>query len=752
MKINLGGSKMKKEFFPIGFDSSTTSNFGECVPAFCHEVVSDTHLSLDMRSAVRLAPLTLPTFGKAFLHSYAFFHKFCDLWKPYNDFLARTPYTNGSGTSYVPTQVPSLNMSLLWYMVLAHSSWSAWYVLDSKVQSVYKSPLSVGSFSVRALYIPSASVQAINDGLVMTLAKSLNFSYLVNYLASATRLTNLIYSRTGSQTPHSPSTFIPSTEDDNVSAVSDDAIYPAGADFMVQIDPAMFQQLSSDGTFSQYTLPDPSFNSKILLTFKLNNSGKFLRKIFLGLGYQIKRVPSSAAGTVSMLPLFAFYKSYFSTFAPKRFVKYEQTYFGRVMTALENTGKSLRDVLFTDTVFTDGCPLPGFIDDLLACFYTQDTDYYSSQILGLVNDYGSDISQNYLAMDSTGESVFSSNVTSDVVNNGVPTLGFDGTGLGHTQSQQNVLSRLTNMVNRRSLVGGKIADFLESTFGISKKDVLDDDNPYIGSTVSEVEFSDVFSTAETAEGSLGEYAGRAIGKGGNRFSINCSSPGLVLVFSTLVPRTQKVQGVNPNLFHIGPSDYYNPQFDGITLLPTNKLGLYAVDSIIDPDITSTSVPSFGNQSLFAEYKTRTQGVLNGDLSLLSTKSSYDSFTLDQTIANYVAQDSTGSSHGNVSFVITAPHTIYLGAGTMWRYIGRWLWLGNFDRIFVNTRQQYTTDYPDYANITFASRDTHVTDDNLIIHNVVDMKINAPMLPLEDSYMTRDLEDLSNGAGVRSQGE
>lgn len=741
MKINLGGSTQKKEFFPISFDSSTTSNFGECVPTFFQEVVADSHIKLDLRSAVRFAPLTLPTFGMAYLHSYAFYHKFCDLWKPYNDFLARTPYSNGSGSSYVPTQVPSLPLAYLWFIVLSHSKWSIWKVTSGSVVNPASSPLNVGSYSVIPYSVNLASVvKQLNEGLVRTIASVVLRSSplsrpLATYLDNPSRASNLVWSRSGGATP--PSTF--------VSADSSDGVTPAGADFMIDTNQDSIYQMIS-GNFTNDQIP----SGRYLVCFKLNNSGKFLRKILMGLGYQLKNLDLSVPN-VSMLPLFAFYKSYFSTFAPKRFIKYDQTFFGRVMTVVENTGNSLTDVLFTDTSFTGtGCPLPGFIDDLLSCFYTQDTDFYSSQIIGLVNDYGSDIAQKYIGTDSTGEAFGNKIVTSDVGNNVAPFLDLT-TDLAHTQSQQNVLSRLTNFVNRRSLVGGKIADLLQSVFGISKKDVLDDDNPYIGSSVLDVDFSDVFSTAETSEGSLGEYAGKAIGRGSDQFTVNCSSPGIVLAFSTVVPRTQKVQGVNPFLFHVGPSDYYNPQFDGITLLPTSKLTLYCVDSIADVPGVGAYVRSFGNQSLFAEYKTRTQGILNGDLSLMSTKSSYDSFTMDQTIANYVAQDSS-SSDGTVNFTVTSPNTERLSAGTMWRYIGRWLWLGNFDRIFLNTRQQYSTDYPDYANITWSSRDTHVTDDNLIIHNIVDLKINAPMLPLEDSYMTRDLEELRNGSGVRSQSE
>nr|CDL65701.1 unnamed protein product [uncultured bacterium] len=740
MKINLGGTTQKKEFFPISFDSSTTSNFGECVPTFFQEVVAGSHLRIDLRSAVRFAPLTLPTFGMAYLHSYAFYHKFCDLWKPYNDFLARTPYSNGSGFSYVPTQVPSLPLSYLWFIVLCHSKWSLWKVTSGSVVNPASSPLNVGSYSVtpEAIHLPSA-VKQFNDGLVRTLAsvvlKSSPLSRpLATYLDNPSRSSNLVWSRSGSSS--SPSTF--------VSADDPDAVTPAGSDFMLDISSENLYQMI-DGNFTNEHIS----TGRRLLCLKLNNSGKFLRKIFMGLGYQLKNLDLSVPN-VSMLPLFAFFKSYFSTFAPKRYIKYDQTFFGRVMTVVENTGNSLTDVLFSDTAFSKGgCPLAGFIDDLLSCFYTQDTDYYSSQIIGLVNDYGNDIDQRYISVDSEISPTVES-VTSLVGNNSTPFVSFSE-GLTHTQSQQNVLSRLTNFVNRRSLVGGKIADLLQSVFGISKQDVLDDDNPYIGSSVLDVDFSDVFSTAETAEGSLGEYAGRALGRGSDKFTVDCSSPGIVLAFSTVVPRTQKVQGVNPFLFHVSPSDYYNPQFDGITLLPTSKLSLYCVDSIADVQGAANFTRSFGNQSLFAEYKMRTQGILNGDLSLMSTKSSYDSFTMDQTIANYVAQDST-SEDGTVNFTLTSPNSARLSAGTMWRYIGRWLWLGNFDRIFLNTRQQYSTDYPDYADITWSSRDTHVTDDNLIVHNIVDLKINAPMLPLEDSYMTRDLEELRNGFGVRSQGE
>lgn len=734
MKINVGSSKLKSSYFPISLDSSTSSNFGECIPTFCHEVVADSHVNIDMRQGVRFAPLSLPTFGKAYLHSYAYYHKFADLWAPYNDFVAQTPFTNSSGSSYIPLKAPSVPLALLWLICCTHCTWSLWKLAASTVTSPAGAPLQVGSYQLQPLTIGYNDGVALNNGLVRTLAEVSRCGD--GYLPYGTRKTNFIYPLEQS----APSQFIPSSDDN--------AVTPVGSDFMIRIPSGnLFQRAPGVLPFSTYDL---SPASETVICLKLNNSGKLLRKIFLGLGYQLKLVSNN----VSFLPIFAFYKSYFQTFAPKRFVKFEQTYFGRLMTHLVNTGESVMDT-FTKHWADDPGYLPGLVDDLLTCFYTEDTDYYSSQIIGLVNDYAGDLMQPYVATLEAGATNLDL-IQSNVSKNAPPAIDFNeasgGSGVvQHTQSQQNVLARLTNFVNRRSILGGKIADLLESVFGIPAKDVLKDDNPYVGSSIIDVDFSDVFSTAETAEGSLGEYAGKAIGAGdADKLDVKCSSPGLVLVFQTVIPRTQKVQGVNPNLFHTSPSDYYNPSFDGITLLPTNKLSLYCVDSPMESLVSVRS--SFGNQAVFAEYKNRTQGILNGDLSLLSTKSTYDSFTMDQVLANYVSQENVESSTvpGTIIATVTAPKTQNLTAGTMWRFIGRWLWLGNFDRIFVNTRQFF--DLFGAQDFTWDSRDSHTTDDNLVIHNVVDLKINAPMLPNADSYMTKDLDELSNDVGVRSQGE
>lgn len=753
MKVNLGNSELKKSYFPISFDSSTTTNFGEVIPTFCKEIVAKSNVSIDLRSAVRFAPLSLPTFGKAFLHNYGFYHKFSDLWHPFESMQTQTPFVYSDGTTSIPTGAPSLPLYFFWLSVLCHSSWSAWKLTDNFDSSLSSdSPLKVDTFSVSPLFVSAEYERYISNAIVFSLLNAIpdsssSTSFAGGILANISpnsRSNMFIYPNGDYRATFSPSSFHSSKFDASVDSfdLGPHAVTPSGSDFMVKLSGQQIMSLNSNGgLFPASSLSNSPFVStgSYLLCFKLNYSGKLLRKIFQGLGYKIINHPKK----VNVLPLFAYAKSYYDLFAPKRYLTWDMTPFGSLLKILNTNPYSL-EFIFANSHYSS--PFDGaskLIDALLSCFYTENTDYYSSQIIGMVNEFGGSVGQSYLGVDLNG------NVDQfEVDQHGSSAPALNLNDVQHTQSQQNILSRLTSFINRRSVAGGKIYDLLSSVFGISKNEVVDE-RPYIGSNVLDVEFNDVFSTAETSEGSLGEYAGKALAFGSfDNISVDCKSPGVILFLSTIVPRTQKVQGVDPNLFHVHYSDFYNPLYDGLTLLPTSKLGLYAVDSFNnDPDVDSQS---FGNQSLYAEYKTSTQGVLNGDLSLLSTKSSFDSFTMDQVFADYVS--SSELSGGQIQCVRYSPSLRNMSAGTMWRYVGRWLWLGNFDRIFVNTRQFFSTVYDDYSNMTWTSRDTHLIDDNLVVHNVVNLKINAPMLPLAQSYMTQDIEDLYNSDGITIQSE
>lgn len=798
MKVNIGNDRLKRKPFMISLDSSTTANFGEVQPIFATEVPPNSHIDLNIRDAVRFAPLSFPTFGKAFLKTYAFAHSLKDLYPPFDDFLARTPYTAVNGNVYTPTEIPSVPAYLLWLAVLSNCTFT-FYSTSYNLILNYKG--SEGTFTdIPLSYTPindihysdgsnsislnDASVSASLPLFLLNILKGptspilKNYSdrldsvdSFINYLMNPNSRDKIFFDSRGTNIG---CIYKPAAPDESSHPDAYDIVSPQSADYLFPINSDMVDFLSwsasGDSTITPMRTPKNSvlvFDRKgetgsgdIFVAIRLNDSGKFLRKIFMGLGLQI--APTNTP--VSLLPIYAYFKSYFEEFAPKRFVKFEQTFFARFMNTLVNTGlRAINLITSLDDSYTDSLGFNNLIDDLLSCYYTKDTDYYSAQIIGLINDYGSPVVQPYM-----GE-IFDPN-DSGILNNGISTvrhgviggegiqanvnLSGDTTGsaLLHTQAQQNILSRLTQLLNRRSVIGGKIASFLSSTFGISTS-AIENYNGFIGSSSLDVNFSDVFSTAETAEGSLGEYAGKALAFGdGDHFSFETKIHTLVLGLSVLIPRTQYVQGIQPFHTHITPDSFYNPMFDGLTLLPTRKSSLYCGDGFFAFD---DSAKSFGNLPIYSEYKTKTCGILNGDLSLKSTRSSYDSFTLDEIISPITSYSVDPDDPQKGSFKILQFNPKYMVAGTMWRYLGRWLWLGRFDRIFVNNRLNYNDFFNTLDNFLVldarSSRNLVRTDDNLIVHHVIDLKLNSAMVPLAGSFMTDDLLAFDS-SGLKSQVE
>lgn len=791
MKVNLASNQLKKSYFPISLDSSTTANFGECLPIFMHELPPNSSCRLNVRDAVRFAPLSFPTFGKAYLKTYTYAHKLSDLYPPFENLLSKTPYVGGSGTEYIPQSVPSLPAWFYFLMVACNCKFSLYGIKNYSSTNSDDGAFNATNFS----YVPINYVQ-YNNGTNWTSVKvsltdtSLSLPlWLIDSLMYGSIRLNIgsmpngaLLSRLSINLKQSGvsdhvffnraisnlgSFFVSGNTSSGVTPDDPDFVSIDSADFLVPLcetsNLSGFSTIDSDGNYKfnsgsiRFVTSDDSlqYPEDVFVAIRLTNSGKFLRKILMGLGYQIY----IGNRNLSILPLYAFFKSYFHTFAPKRFVKFEQTSFYKLINSNVNSNLGMQYLAVPNnadnaniSLYNSSIKFSEIIDDLVSCFYTKDTDYFSAQINDLINKYGGDLSATYLAQSTVTNG--SSHISSNIEYGNNAGLNFDNTSVNgsypllHTQSQQNILSRLTQFINRRSVSGSRIAKLLQSVFGIAPGLISENDESFfIGSNSLDVNFGDVFSTAETAEGSLGEFAGRAFASGdGDIFNIDTKIHTIVLSFCTIVPRTQYVQGVSPFLSHITSDTFYNPLYDGLTLLPTLKSNLYTGSQF---EYIKDSISSFGNLPIYSEYKTKVNGVLSGDLSLRSTKNTYDSFTMDEIISSYehhTPKDGSGGVNDIGRWSSIRYNFSNLVNGTMWRYLGRWIWLGRFDRIFVNNRLNYNDflgsiiKYDNIYEIT-SSRDINRSDDNLIVHNVVDMNINSAMVPLSGSFMTDDLLSL-----------
>lgn len=490
---------------------------------------------------------------------------------------------------------------------------------------------------------------------------------------------------------------------------------------------------------------------------------------------------------VSLLPIFAFYRAYWDMFAPKREITWETSSLARLLRSMAATGYFIGSPAYwleSDyDASNNGVLFANFLNDLQLCFYTTNVDYYAAAITNqtvaasaghirtpdfIVNETelesrltnrGSEDAGKAISCYLDGYPLVSMtsapyNTATTGVNRGSnATLGSGnhrfntpatGTGAGVAQwndyTTQNVqqvkldmLKALTRVLNVRTATGAKISKMMQALFGYTPA-LEDDHSYYIGSMRVPIEFSDIMNTTQSDEYSLGDFAGKAFGAGKDGFHFSAKHDGIFIVMTTVIPRTQYSQGINPNLYHTSHLNFYNPSYDGLTLVPIKRSSLYGQcthwngASSLAYDIRG----NFGNLPIYSEYKTKTQGILNGDLSLPSRKSTYESFVMDRNFrSDYfpLNDPSLIDTNGGTSYSYCQFNLNNIVNGSSWQYLAAYQWLSDFDRIFVSQGNRSTPSYifqgkvPDY-------------DDTMINHNVIEYSLTMPMLAIGDTYKTK----------------
>lgn len=90
----------------------TSSDFLQLQPVYYRHMIPGEKISVNATAISRLAPLSVPTYGRANLNMRAFFVPYRTVNPTFNDFIADTIYSSGS-TSSIPAGVPKLPNSVL---------------------------------------------------------------------------------------------------------------------------------------------------------------------------------------------------------------------------------------------------------------------------------------------------------------------------------------------------------------------------------------------------------------------------------------------------------------------------------------------------------------------------------------------------------------------------------------------------------------------------------------------------------------
>lgn len=496
----------------------------------------------------------------------------------------------------------------------------------------------------------------------------------------------------------------------------DSAISPDSADYLVSTDTAF-------------------------ICFRLTERGKRLRNVLLGLGYALD---VSCNDKVSLLPLFAYFKAWYDSYAPSRDTQWNQTNaFILIDASFQSYSHSLEDFTTAQGASAKvqkACL--GFFEDLANTWYVAKDDYVSAHRIDALNTNVTDFGNvqhkvpdgvNFSTQDSIG---FDDNQYFPAVNNGFNAFALQ------------TLQRISKFINKDTVIGKKVSTWLKVHFGAEVASSFFKDSVSLPDVVVSCNINDVFSTADTTsnDGSgeqLGSYAGKGLGFGDGSFSFTAPTFGYFVVVSCLVPDSKYFQGIDPTLFGVDRFTLPNADFDALSYEVTPSSFLCAHNDIFISGQKSTSDKGFGFVPRYSGFKTR-RNIVNGDMSRRGTIASYSPYYLDKILTENAIR-SEKNSDGSYGFVaVNNPLPL---ASEVWRYPTRYPWLGNFNRIFYNSGNAVF----DEASSGDAANDFTNTpvDDNFIVQSVISMKLTNALKPIAMSYDVYD-DDTDNSSKTITQ--
>lgn len=489
--------------------------------------------------------------------------------------------------------------------------------------------------------------------------------------------------------------------------------------------PAQFKDSAVSPNSADYLVNFVAGDKHVIAAFRYSTRAKHLRSVFIGLGYSLALQDWTK---VNALPIFAFYKAWFDTYAPKRTVAWTDSDVFQFL-------KHVSDSYFTN-LGNDEDNMDVVFKSLSDCYYVSNDDFVSvhrSDIDNVSLGSFSFVDSNGGISDSQQVSTFSQ-----------PSLSGDIRLIA-----LDVVKRLTRFVNKDSIIGQKMSTWVRNHFNAQVANSLYQDVYQVKTDILPLQINDVFSTADTADASsqsgerLGSYAGKGIGFGDTGCKFHSDRHGYLLCISAIVPKSGYFQGNDTSLYGLDRFTLPSADFDALGMEVTpfgfvaGDIGYTDMTAVTDDKLDYSA--GFGFVPRFSGYKFK-KNIVNGDMSRRSLIDSMSPYYLDRILQT---GDAFYQSLGDNKFAqIRQFYPSLPKASEQWRYLTRYPWLGDYDRIFYNDDVYHgSTSTP----VNSSSEDidgSAARPDNFIVQSLFTMKIQDVLKPLEMSYDTFD-EDSDN---------
>ena len=737
-KIKIGLAQNRKEKHNLSFDCSTTANIGTIQPTMCREMVPNAKFKVKVSSLVRLASMPLPTFGRISLRNYHVFVPYIDLWQPFDAMMAGQHYVGSNSSAFIPTQTPYFTMHEIQQFIIDYSEISIapnddlnnpLTITTTNVDwegNLYKVGTESDEYATMELAIKAA--QAADLARIQSVWSDIRSGN--SSIFDGQTYDGIFYNGRGSKKQDDYGVLNLGDFAASVKS-SDDTLTIAYIGQAGNVSLSLGQTaITADGADLITRMGVTGYS--LLMKFKAPL--KRLRTIFIGLGYQFSPYNTEYLNPFKLL---AYYKSWFALFRPNRELTFVDTAcYKLIKKSSEVNGSNLGTGLGTSSWWIV------FIKSLMFdCYYYLPQDYFSMSVLQPVkSNQDVDFIMNSGSMGNTsGSSTSASAYTGDNVtvknqnNTGsyadTPAVTINSNGTVSPLTIQ-LAMRMLKWANKNTVIGRSIREYLKVHFGITDTNEIEDDAVYrIGSSRTNIQISDVMSTAENSEGYLGEYGGKGIGYGDSEtFDFTADKFGVWITLTAVVPESGYYQGYLKENRHMNRYQFFNPEFDAIgyqVLERGEVMDDYNCDSATWlPRQNYYRSAAFGFVPRYSEYKVG-RNIVNGDLSLIGMYASMGGYTLDRRISAGLLTASKAEIP--ISTLRSFPQPVKIVAPSFVPSV-----------VYDNFRRIDPTDHLGQYNRMFnvVSNDL----DHFIIHAIFDVKAFMPMKSLSNSFDTIDKDD------------
>lgn len=726
---------------------STTASMGKVNCKFMRRLLPYTKALCGEEQMVWLSPMVRPTYGKLFYKTWHYFVSCKDLWAGWPSFKTGQPVSsNGQILKFTVEPHAQVGGLALFALVGAKAS-----LYISEVSESH--PLSEG---VNRTFYIQPPVNASYTALVQRILSSF---YSPNTNSGRPQidvgtLCNGPFFWDGTQAKRVPSGNVQWESFCDLEAYNMSAAQRAnGFDYTnVKIDKAdakVFFVHEDESTQKIYVC---------CLAFRFSSWGRWYSDLLRALGYGFQ-LGSNEYKT--LLPLVGVFDSYWNTFGLNQFQNFESTYAGRVKSWWD-THDNFDPWLSEDMWET----FNSFILVELGCMWvTEQADYVAAHlpqpVIGQPAPYSGLIDVNGPSVPITipsGNDSRRPNMPNNIERDGHAYI----TNVNHGALDSRLMMRLYKTTNRNTPLGRHIASLMKAA-GYGFYAMYAKVN-YIGETSIPLNIDKVVSQSDTfnpvtEDGApLGDYAGRGIGYKPNDKKLYhyTEDEGFWFCLDAITCDSSYSQGVDQTLSNITRDSQFNPDYDGEGLVLHNKSLIAGSDSVcasalaaymsshdVIPD--GSSVPEmvwkkpFGFAPIYSEYKVG-RSIVNGGFAAPSERNSYLAFILDKLLYPnevVVQQESESSTVKSYQIGLSLPIGEIPVAGTAWRYLSRFFWLSNLNRIFAYSGSLLPSVWSLFQKYAEIFEYIYRVKDNYVLVSDLWFKVWSACLPIEETWGTLD---------------